>query len=221
MTVELRISTACARPARTPRAGVAAAMLLLAGCGGSGNPLDNPSSVKNPNSGQQGQKLSFAYFQTCINPILKKVLPIDIGGVISNNQCAGSGCHNGNTGTGGSFRVLGTAADEPLPPSTGSMSEDDKTRIRASAEIYRNYYSAQGATVIGAPTSSLLLNKPLVLNVLHGGGLIFHNDGTDTNVKQMAYWINHPAPQGEDEFSVTTYSMFEGGEPDATKCKSE
>ena len=37
--------------------------------------------------------------------------------------------------------------------------------------MYKNFYSAQGAVVLGSPTQSRLLTKPLVQGVLHGGGL--------------------------------------------------
>ena len=78
--------------------------------------------------------------------------------------------------------------------------------IRAS-DMYKNFYSAQGSTIIGSTSQSRLLAKPLVQGVLHGGGLIFA-DATDPNVKLIAYWINRPAPAGQDEFSTATYSMF-------------
>jgi hypothetical protein len=47
----------------------------LASCGGGGNPLGNPDTIQNPPT-QGGQKLSFIYFQKCINPIF---LAVDVG----------------------------------------------------------------------------------------------------------------------------------------------
>ena len=44
------------------------------------------------------------------------------------------------------------------------------------------------------------------MNVLHGGGQIFPND-QDPNVKLIAYWISHPVPLGQDEFSATAYGI--------------
>jgi hypothetical protein len=70
--------------------------------------------------------------------------------------------------------------------------------IRVS-DMYKNFYSAQGEVVAGSPTQSRLLAKPLLLNVLHGGGLIFENT-SDANALLIQYWISHPAPQGQDEF---------------------
>ena len=63
------------------------AAAALAACGGGGtNPLGNPPLVDNP-AGTTGQKLSFIYFQKCINPIFLAQLQINQGGVISTNTC--------------------------------------------------------------------------------------------------------------------------------------
>ena len=188
--------------------------LAIAGCGGSGsNPLDNPPLVNNP-AAVGGQKLSYAYFQKCINPIFLAQLQINQGGVISTNTCAGSGCHDDRTGTGGAFRVIqaGQTLDVTDPANTPDL-------IRAG-DMYKNFYSAQGATVIGAPTQSRLLAKPRLLNVLHGGGLVFEND-QDPNVKLIQYWISHPAPAGQDEFSTATYNMFTPADPNTGTCNTQ
>lgn len=191
------------RGRRARRSSTAACLLALglAACGGDGsNPIGNPPEVSNP-VGVTGQKLSFAYFQKCINPIFVARLQINIGGVISTNTCAGSGCHDNTTGTGGALRVVANAQPVDLtnPANTPEV-------IRAT-DMYKNFYSAQGSVVIGAVTQSRLLTKPLVLNVLHGGGLIFE-DLNDSNAVLMQYWMTHPAPNGQDEFSTATYSMF-------------
>ena len=183
------MTDATRRPAATRHA-LAFAALVLAGCGGGGNPLTNPNSVDNTAGTTTRQKLSFAYFQTCVNDIITK--PIKINGTATNNTCASSGCHDYLNGTGGAFRVIGAAI-----AASGAMTAD---QIRAT-DIYKNYYSAQGEVIVGAPLQSLLLEKPLVLNVLHGGGLIFPSTNDD-NVKIIKYWIEHPVPAGQDEFSV-------------------
>lgn len=186
----------------------------LAGCGGGGgNPFGNPPLVDNP-AAVGGQKLSFAYFQRCINPILLAQLQVNQGGVVSTNSCAGSGCHDNANGTGGALRVVpgAQALDVTNPANTPDV-------IRAS-DMYKNFYSAQGATVIGSPTQSRLLTKPLVQNVLHGGGLIFAND-QDPNVKLIQFWISRSAPQGQDEFSSATYSMFTPADPNTGTCNTQ
>ena len=199
--------------ARSTRMWWGAAALALAGCGGGGNPLSNPPLVSNP-AGLTGQKLSFAYFQRCINPIFEAVLPINIGGVISNNTCAGSGCHADATGTGGAFRVVPGAAvlDLSDPSNTPDV-------IRAS-DMYRNYYSAQGEVVFGSTTLSRLLAKPMLLNVLHGGGLIF-DDPQDNNVRLIQYWITHPMPAGNDEFSSAADNLFTPADPNTGACNTQ
>ncbi|HEV7913266.1 MAG TPA: hypothetical protein VGP22_05835 [Albitalea sp.] len=188
--------------------------MAIAGCGGSdSNPLGNPPLVANPPV-VGGQKLSYAYFQRCINPIFLAQLQINQGGTISTNTCAGSGCHDDRSGTGGAFRVVQSATTLDV---TDAANTPDV--IRAS-DMYKNFYSAQGATVLGSPTQSRLLLKPRLLNVLHGGGLVF-DDPQDPNVKLIEYWISHPAPAGQDEFSNASYSMFTPADPNTGNCNTQ
>lgn len=168
------------------------------GGGGSANPLSNPATVSNPaNTG--GQRLSFAYFQKCINPILIAQLPALQGGGAT-NSCAGAGCHDTTSGAGGALRLVPSAQEVDLgdPANTPDV-------IRAS-DMYKNFYSAQGAVVVGSPTQSRLLAKPLLL-VLHGGGQIIQ-DTSDPNAQRISYWITHPMPTGQDEFSVAADALF-------------
>ena len=175
-----------------------AAAALLASCGG-GNPLSNPDSIQNPGQ-TTGQKLSFIYFQKCVNPIYSERLPVNQNGVVTTNTCASGGCHDTNTGTGGALRLIGAAPviDLSNPANTPEV-------VRAS-DMYKNFYSSQGATVIGAPGESRLLEKPM-LQVLHGGGQIFF-DANDPNAKRISFWISRPMPQGQDEFSIAGNSML-------------
>jgi hypothetical protein len=189
-----------------------AAALALASCGG-GNPLDNPPQVANP-PGITGQKLSFAYFQRCINPIFLAQLQINQGGVLSTNTCAGSGCHDDTSGTGGAFRVVPSAQPVDL---TNPANTPDVIR---AGDMYRNFYSAQGEVVIGSPLQSRLLLKPLVLNVLHGGGLIFPSD-QDPNARLIQYWITHPMPQGQDEFSSAANGLFTPADSGTGACNTQ
>ena len=187
---------------------------LLSGCGGGdGNPLGNPSSVLNPPA-TGGQKLSFVYFQKCINPVLLARLQINQGGAISTNTCASSGCHDNITGTGGALRLVQSAqaVDLSNPANTPDV-------VRTN-DMYKNFYSSQGSSVIGAPLQSRMLTKPLTLNVLHGGGVIFA-DQNDANAKLIAYWIGRPMPQGQDEFSSAANSMFTPPDPATGSCNSQ
>jgi hypothetical protein len=208
--------------ARKPNAGAFALALCVAlaavsalpGCGGSAsNPLDNPATVANPDI-VSGQHLAFAYFQKCINPIFVAQLQIQLNGTVSTNTCAGSGCHDTRTGTGGAFRVVPAAQSLDLvdPANTADA-------IRAS-DMYKNFYSAQGEVVLGSATQSRLLAKPLLLNVLHGGGLVFPS-ASDPNAKLIEYWISHPVPLGQDEFSTATYAMFTPPDPVAGTCNTQ
>ncbi len=187
---------------------------LSSGCGGGdGNPLGNPPSVLNPPA-TGGQKLSFVYFQKCINPVLLAQLQINQGGTISTNTCASSGCHDNITGTGGALRLVQSAqaVDLSNPANTADV-------VRSN-DMYKNFYSSQGSSVIGAPLQSRMLTKPLTLNVLHGGGVIFA-DQNDANAKLIAYWIGRPMPQGQDEFSSAANSMFTPPDPATGSCNSQ
>jgi hypothetical protein len=195
-------------------AALAAAFSVLAtACGGGGNPLGNPPTVSNePITG--GQTLSFIYFQKCINPIFLKSLQINQGGVVSANTCSSSGCHNNVTGTGGALRVV---------PGAATVDMSDPANIPAAVrltDMYKNFYSAQGSTVIGNPLQSRLLDKPLTRNVLHGGGVIFA-DVSDPNAQLIAYWIGRPMPKGQDEFSSAANTMFTPADPTSGACNTQ
>ena len=198
--------------ARKPRLSVLVGAAILAGCGG-GNPFDNAPDIANP-PGTSGRKLSFVYFQRCINPIFLAQLRINQNGQISTNTCAGAGCHDDTSGTGGAFRVVpgAQAVDLANPAHTPDV-------IRTT-DMYKNFYSAQGEVVLSAPAESRLLTKPMVKGVLHGGGLIFEND-QDPNVKLIRYWIDHPVAQGHDEFSAASSAMFTPPDPVAGACNTD
>lgn len=182
---------------------------LVVACGG-GNPLDIPDEVANPPA-TGTRKLSFAYFQRCVQPILEAQLPITLNGVNTVNSCASSGCHDDTNGTGGALRLFGGAAlvDLALTPE----------QIRAT-EMYRNFYSSQGEVVFGDTLASRLIAKPLVRNVLHGGGLVFDSED-DPNVRSLRYWIEHPMPAGQDEFSAAGNALFTPPDAATGACNVE
>lgn len=184
-----------------------AAAAALAGCGG-GSALDNSETVRNP-PGAGGRKLSFEYFQRCVQPIYEKVITGAGGG---SNTCGSSGCHDTVAGTGGALRIVPTPA---LVDSTAVAPD-----VVRESEMFRNFFSSQGVTVVGAPTSSRLFQKPLVLNILHGGGQIFA-DQNDINAKTIAYWITHPMPEGQDEFSPVASNLFTPADPKLGVCNTQ
>jgi hypothetical protein len=209
-------------PSLGVRAGAVALAAMATSCGGGGDPLSNPGNVANPGT-TGGASLAFPYFEKCIFPILLKELPITQNGVASTNTCAGAGCHDSNTGTGGALRVIVAAtpiADADLAAvSVASPDPAAVATIRAT-DMYKNFYSAQGVTVFGSPLQSRLFDKPLVLNVLHGGGRIFASQD-DPNAKLINYWISHPVPNGQDEFSSSSYSMFTPADPATGTCNTQ
>jgi hypothetical protein len=184
-----------------------AGAVLLAACGG-GNPLGNPPTVTNTPGGG-GQNLSFVYFQKCVNPVLVAQLALPGGGT---GSCAASGCHDNSNGTGGAFRMQAGATEVDL-----ATTAPDAAR---QSEMYRNFYSAQGSAVIGSPTASKMLDKPLVRGVLHGGGQIFA-DANTPEAQLIAYWIGRPMPQGQDEFSSAAASMFTPADPGTGTCNTQ
>jgi hypothetical protein len=188
---------------------LATAAAVLIACGG-GGALDNPPDVANP-PGATGQKLSYVYFQRCVNPVLNTELRVVINGVATNNTCAAGGCHDNTTGTGGALRLYGSApaVDLALAPAA----------IRAT-DMYKNYYSSLGESVVGSPDQSRIMNKPLVRGVLHGGGLIFDSPNTP-EAKLIRYWISRPMPQGQDEFSAAANTMFTPADPATGACNTD
>jgi hypothetical protein len=191
----------------------AIAFSMLSACGGASNPIGNSPTISNPTE-TSGKALSYAYFQKCINPIFLALLQTQIGNTTSTNTCAGSGCHATNTGAGGALRLIPSAQALDL-----SDAANTPTVIRAS-DMYKNFYSAQGAVIIGSSAQSRLLNKPLVRGVLHGGGLIFLNED-DPNAKLIKYWISRPVPVGQDEFSTANYNMFTPADPKIGTCNTQ
>ena len=203
------------RLARVRQAAAAsAAAALLAGCGGGGNPLSNPPTVENPPN-TSGQKLSFAYFQRCINPILLAELQINQNGTLSTATCASGGCHDNVSGTGGALRVIGSAPIVDLAGDLTSRADEIK-----AAPMYVSFYSSQASTVIGAPTDSRMLNKPLVRGTLHGGGVVFES-ADDPNAKLLEFWISHPMPAGQDEFSSAAANLFEPADVQTGACRTQ
>ena len=184
----------------------------LAACGGSSNPLGNPPVVSNPESTLGNQHLSFAYFQKCINPIFLAQLLSQ--GATTTNTCAGGGCHDTVTGTGGALRLI--AAAQPVDVADPA----NTPAVVRTTDIYKNFYSAQGQVIVGNTRVSNLVLKPLVLNVLHGGGQVFASQ-SDPNIKLIEYWITHPAPLGQDEFSPATYTMFTPADPKTGTCNTQ
>ncbi|MBL8330419.1 MAG: hypothetical protein JNJ71_16400 [Rubrivivax sp.] len=196
-----------------PRLALPLALVTLVACGGGSNPFDNPPAVDNPVI-QGGRKLSFAYYQRCVHPVLLMQLPVVQNGVRSLNTCAAAGCHDDVSGTGGALRVRPQAAAVNLADTTLTPEA-----IRGT-EMYRNFYSAQGESIPGQPLSSRLLLKPLLQNMLHGGGLIFENLD-DPQLKRIAYWINRPMPAGQDEFSAAAASMFTPADIHTGVCNAD
>jgi hypothetical protein len=166
--------------------------------------VNNPPTVG-------GQKLSFLYYQRCIHPIFLAQLPIQ--GQVTTNTCASSGCH-APIGAGGSFKVSDMA---PLVDMSNPANTPDVVRAQA---MYQNFVSSQASTVIGAPTQSRLLTKPLTLGVLHGGGVVFL-DQSDPNARLISYWISRPMPEGQDEFSSAANSMFTPPDAATGTCNTQ
>ena len=170
-----------ARPIRPwwPGAVVAAAAWLMTACGGG-----LPPEVQNP-PGTGSNKLAFAYFQKCVMPLFTTPITAPGGGT---NTCASGGCHSNTNGTGGALRLIENAAPVDLKDPANTA-----TQIRAS-DMYKNYYSALGATVPGQPDQSRLLLKPLIQGVLHGGGQILIDD-QDTGGAALHLLDHPPGPQ--------------------------
>ena len=86
--------------------------------------------------------------------------------------------------------------------------------------MYKNFYSAQGQAIAGSAARSRIYTKPLLLATVHAGGRNFL-DELDANARRIQYWINNPAPAGQDEFSPATYAMFTPADPNAGACNTQ
>jgi hypothetical protein len=203
-------------------AAVGGSALVFAACGGGA--FDNAPAVQNPQGNANGQALSFAYFQRCVQPVLKKDLPVRIGNQTTINSCAASGCHDNTNGTGGALRLTAGAPDVAIAlasPPNGTVANGglSAAQIRQT-EMYRNFYSAQGEAIIGVPLSSRLMLKPLVQTVLHGGGLVF-DSADNADAKVIRYWISRPMPAGQDEFSDAAQALFANGDIAGGACLTD
>jgi hypothetical protein len=191
----------------------------LAACGGSGNgdPLTNPPLVGNSPAATGQSSLSYAYFQRCVNPVFLEPLPITLNGVATTNSCSNAGCHANATGSGGAFRII--AAATPLVVANPALGVSGSTpEVIQASDMYKNFISAQGEVVIDTPAQSLIVEKPLLLNVQHGGGRVFASE-QDPHVKLFEYWISHPTPAGTGEFDTSSYSQyFVDADPNGGAC---
>jgi hypothetical protein len=116
--------------------------------------------------------------------------------------------------------VAGTGGALRLTPSAAEVDTAQTADVLRASDMYKNFYSAQGVTLIGNAAQSRLIEKPLLQGVLHGGGLIFDNPN-DPLVQRMRYWIGRPVPQTEDEFSATAASMFTPADPQTGACNTQ
>ena len=154
------------------------------------------------------------------------ILPAAVAGALLVG-CGGGGDPLSNPGnvsnpstTGGALRVIVAATPVADSDLTAAATDSAKADTIRASDMYKNFYSAQGVTVFGSPIQSRLFDKPLVLNVLHGGGRIFASE-SDPNAQLIAYWISHPVPSGQDEFSTSSYSMFTPADPATGTCNTQ
>ena len=112
-------------------------------------------------------------------------------------------------------------ASEADPSLTTLRTDQASVIAQMNAPIYDGGLAAsQTRQAKEVATQSRLVQKPLLLNVLHGGGQIL-SGLSDPNSKLMQYWITHPAPQGQDEFSPATYALFTPADPNAGTCNTQ
>ena len=105
------------------------ALLVLTGC-------DDDVSVEPVAA--SGSTLCVADYEACVNPVFDAVLT----GKTGQTTCAGSGCHNVNSGSGGAFKVFPNA--EP-----------------GSTEMLANFFAAKGFANLDEPANSKLILEPL------------------------------------------------------------
>ena len=136
-------------------------LLPLAGCN---------DGVDNEPAAATGGTLCVADFEQCVNPIFDAV----ITGRTGQATCAGSGCHEAGTGSGGAFKVFANA--QPGSP-----------------EILSNFFAAKGFANLDDPGKSKVLLEPLQgessISGTHTGGDIFP-DTADSCYQAVFQWAS-------------------------------
>ena len=108
----------------------------------------------------------------------------------------------------------------PTPPAVDVTDPANTPDVIRASDMYKNFYSAQAATVLGTPTQSRLLTKPLVQGVLHGGGIVF--DSARRPERQADRVLDQPpGAAGQDEFSTAADSMFTPADPNTGACNTQ
>jgi hypothetical protein len=148
-----------------------------------GQPAD---TVANP-PGASGQKLSFLYFQRCVNPVLNTPLPVRIGGNTTTNTCAAGGCHDNVSGTGGALRLLGSAA-----PVDASALPDARARQRHVQELLLIARGKRGRQSRPEPPAEQAAGAQHTARGRPG----LRDGGRPIAAQLIRYWINHPMPAG-------------------------
>lgn len=140
---------------------IAVLLLALAACN---------DSVDNEPVAATGGTLCVADFEQCVNPIFDAV----ITGSTGQTTCAGSGCHEVGTGSGGAFKVFANA--QPGSP-----------------EILSNFFAAKGFANLDDPDKSKVLLEPLQgefsISGTHTGGDIFP-DTADACYQTVFQWAS-------------------------------
>jgi len=192
--------------------GLVASMLVA--CGGDGGNRSTTRRRCRTPSRTSGQKLSFVYFQKCVQPVFLKQLQINQNGVISTNTCAAAGCHDNATGTGGAFRLLGNA--QPVDMANPANTPD----VIRTTDMYKNFYSVAGrGGVRGAAVEPAADQAADAQCTARGRAHL--PERSDPNVMLIRYWISRPMPQGQDEFSSAANSMFTPADPNAGICNTQ
>ncbi len=137
------------------------ALLVLTGC---------DDSVSNEPVAASGSTLCVADYEACVNPVFDAIVLGETG----QTTCAGSGCHDVNSGSGGAFKVFPGA--EP-----------------GSTEMLANFFAAKGFANLDNPDNSKLLLEPLQgessVAGTHTGGDIFP-DTADACYQTIVQWIS-------------------------------
>lgn len=120
------------------------------------------------------QQLCQEYYEACINPLLtqpRTLISRDVS-----VTCSSAGCHDSVSGSGGAFKIDGSA-------------------LAGTDAMTTNYRAAHGFINISDPVNSKLLLEPLAgsdaISGTHGGGDIFA-DPNDSAYQEIYYWITHP-----------------------------
>ena len=186
----------------------------LGACGGGIEPASATPRGREPAATPGSQQLSFAYFQKCVYPIFLAQLQIQ-GQRELDQHLRRLGLprqrhrHRRRLSLD---RQRAAARPRPTRP-TRPTSSARATCTRTSTRRRARWCSARRRRAACSPS------RWCSTCCTAAAGL--RQRPSDPNAKLITYWITHPVPLGQDEFSSAANSMFTPADPNTGTCNTQ